>query len=873
MAYRSEYDFLGGYDHARHAGVLHVSDHHYSPGKKQWTWGCGDFGKSWDLNLTDADGPYVELMAGVFTDNQPDFTWLEPGEEKRFTQYFMPYSKIGMVRNASREAAIALDLVGTEAAGGSEAVVGACSTAKRAFRVTLACAGRLCLDESVTISPADPFTARVVLPPDTRQKDLRLHLQSADGAVSLSYRPDDESAPLVPEPARPVPPPSRIQSQEELYFTGLHLEQYRHATFRPEDYYREGLRRDPGDSRCNCAQGLLLLRRGSFSESEAYFRRAIERLTERNANPRDGEPSLYLGYALELQQKDAEAEDLYFKASWNWALKAPAFHGLARLALRQGAYARALAYADESLHANPKNHAARTLKIIALRKLERTTEAISESDVLLNGDPLNPAGLNERLILGFHEPGEEELRRRVLAPDTTNVLEAALEYVSLGCDEEARDLLTARGAGGEVHRLSPLAFYLLGFIAERAGRHEEAVAQIRRADTLPTGTCFPNQVEAIAVLETAGRLLPDGSRSFYYLGNLLYDKRQVSRAVSAWERAAALDPSFPTARRNLALAAFNKLGDPARARREVERAFTLDPADPRLLFELDQMYKRMSVDPVERLRLLDEHPQLVRRRDDLTLELISLLTLQGEYERARDLLLDRHFHPWEGGEGKVTRQYVVSMLGLSKRALMASKVSTAVQSARSALVFPACLGEGKLAGARENDVHYTLGCALHKAGDAAEAKGAFERAASGWIEPSFSMSYNDQPADMLFFQGLALTRLLRLDEAHARFRRLVDYSERNRDAVISIDYFAVSLPDFLIFEDDLTRRNRIFCAYLEGLGRLGLAVSQGHDDDGEADRRTDLTEARRLLQGVIAEDPSHGGARETLRDLDSGWEF
>ena len=30
-------------------------------------------------------------MTGVYTDNQPDFTWLKPMEEKTFTQYFMPY--------------------------------------------------------------------------------------------------------------------------------------------------------------------------------------------------------------------------------------------------------------------------------------------------------------------------------------------------------------------------------------------------------------------------------------------------------------------------------------------------------------------------------------------------------------------------------------------------------------------------------------------------------------------------------------------------------------------------------------------------------------------------------------------------------------
>lgn len=43
--------------------------------------GNGDFGKAWDRNLTDEDGPYIELMTGMYTDNQPDFTWLQPYEE------------------------------------------------------------------------------------------------------------------------------------------------------------------------------------------------------------------------------------------------------------------------------------------------------------------------------------------------------------------------------------------------------------------------------------------------------------------------------------------------------------------------------------------------------------------------------------------------------------------------------------------------------------------------------------------------------------------------------------------------------------------------------------------------------------------------
>ncbi|MEN0021467.1 MAG: DUF5107 domain-containing protein, partial [Planctomycetota bacterium] len=101
MAYHSNYNYVGSYDWGREAGLLHVANRHVSPGKKQWTWGHGDFGQAWDRHLTDEDGPYIELMCGVFTDNQPDFTWLAPGEQKNFTQYFMPYKGVGRVGNAT----------------------------------------------------------------------------------------------------------------------------------------------------------------------------------------------------------------------------------------------------------------------------------------------------------------------------------------------------------------------------------------------------------------------------------------------------------------------------------------------------------------------------------------------------------------------------------------------------------------------------------------------------------------------------------------------------------------------------------------------------------------------------------------------------
>ena len=41
----------------------------------------------------------------MFTDNQPDFTFLKPYEEKSFTQYFMPYKQAGALKNAGTQVA------------------------------------------------------------------------------------------------------------------------------------------------------------------------------------------------------------------------------------------------------------------------------------------------------------------------------------------------------------------------------------------------------------------------------------------------------------------------------------------------------------------------------------------------------------------------------------------------------------------------------------------------------------------------------------------------------------------------------------------------------------------------------------------------
>ncbi len=272
MAYHSDFDFMGNYDHRRRAGMLHVADHHLVPGKKQWTWGNGDFGQAWDRQLTDEDGPYIELMCGAFTDNQPDFSWIQPGEEKSFRQVFMPYKEIGPACNANEHVALSL-----QAAGG-QAHFGVYSSSPRVLHVQLACQGQMLYDQLTNLNPEKVLLYHTPMPSGATPQDLTLQVHAGD-TLLLAYTPLPDEKPAIPSPATPAHLPEEIETNEELFLNGLHLEQYRHATFSAEPYYQEALRRDPGDSRCNNALGLLSLRRGSF------LRHAIISIKRSSARP------------------------------------------------------------------------------------------------------------------------------------------------------------------------------------------------------------------------------------------------------------------------------------------------------------------------------------------------------------------------------------------------------------------------------------------------------------------------------------------------------------------------------------------------------------------------------------------------------------
>jgi tetratricopeptide (TPR) repeat protein len=821
-------DFFCGYDHRAQAGVLHIADHHIAPGKKQWTWGNHEFGYSWDRSLTDSDGPYIELMAGVYTDNQPDFSFLAPGETKHFSQFWYPLQRIGPPQAASLLCALSLTTREHRVTIGVQATEHLSDTT-----VTLLCRGGIAADWTQDIHIGKPILLEHTFENAVPESDLAVTVE-ANGLLLLRYAPGEIVPAPVPTVAMEPPAPSAIASNEELYLTGLHLAQYRHATRRPEFYWQEALRRDPYDARANAALGEWHMQRGEFATAEALLRKAIQRLTKLNPNPADGQAFYLLGLVLRSMDRHSESYDAFSKATWNAAWKAPAHYALAQADAAAGRWDAALQHARRSLACDADYLNVRNLIVLALRALGRKDEAaamLAETRAL---DPLDR--WSRHLALGD------------VPRDNRALLDLVWDYVACGQYDTAIPLLDAADASA-TDGSTPLVHYTFGYLKHRLGRISEADEAWQRAAAAPPDYCFPHRLEEMLVLQAVVEAVRSDARAPYYLGNLLYDRRRYDEAIELWQRAASFDAAFPTVHRNLGIALFNVRGDADAAVAAFDRAQAADPSDGRILYERDQLCKRAGVAPQQRLAELLHHRDLVAMRDDLSVEVATLYNQTGKPEQALSGLLSRNFQPWEGGEGLVLGQFVRASLLLARHAIAAGKPADAIAHLEAALHPPQSLGEARHLLANKSDIEYALGIAHAAAGNSSEAERWWQRASQQTGD--FQQMSVLTVSDMTYWRGAALEKLQQRAQAEQVFRSIAVYADELDVQEPKIDYFATSLPAMLLFHEDLHLRNRVLAAFLRAQATYGL-------DGAEA--------AIPMLRAVLTLDDNHAGASDLLQE-------
>lgn len=849
MITATEGDFFGGYDHAAQAGLVHVADRHIAPGKKQWTWGNHEFGYNWDRCLTDPDedgiyAPYIELMAGVYTDNQPDFSFLAPGETRTFSQFWYPIRKIGIPVAANLRGALSFR---TE---GNGVHVGVCVTAATPdAEIELRSGSEILQHWTEDLQPQEPFVATFALPAGCAEDKLSVTIRQK-GETILRFAPGEVTPARAPESATEPPPPSEIASADELYITGLHLAQYRHATRQPEQYWREAVRRDPGDIRSNTALGVHHMKRGEFAVAEEHLRRAIARLTSRNPNPYDGEAYYQLGLCLRWQRRDDDAYAAFYKSAWNAAWRTPAYLALAHLDARRQQWQTALEHVVQALRTDSDNLEALCLRAIVLRRLNRPAESDLQLAEALHLDPLNH--------LACH------LSTGLLPPDGQSRLDLAFDYARFGLLADAVEVLSAPLPPAPNDGSPAMLAYTHGALLLELGDPEAAGDIWREAAEMPVAYVYPSRLEEMRVLEVAIAANPRDPRAPLYLGNLLYDRRRYTEAIAQWESAAALDPRLAMAHRNLGIAYFNVLGDTVKATEAFDRAFQADPKNPRVLYERDQLWKRTGVTPAVRLNEMIRHPELLGERDDLSVELAALLNLTGEPQRALDVILSRQFQPWEGGEGLVLAQFFRANLLLAQQELAAGEPQRARSRLAQALNPPHSLGESWHLLASQSEPLYWLGTACAACGDLAEARQFWLRGAR--TAGDFQQMAVAAISSNSFWVASCMDALSRHDadpasaaqtaaEARKLFEQIREFAVELEHRRPVVDYFATSLPAMLLFHEDIALRNWIDSRFLQAQAAFGLHHT---------------TEARTLAQQVLASDPAHAGVSGLLQQISAG---
>lgn len=806
-------DFFGGYDFKAGGGFVHVADRQIAPGKKQWTWGNHEFGFAWDRELTDTNGPYIELMAGVYTDNQPDFSYLAPYETKTFSQFWWPIQGIGPVHQATEKAALRLVVRDDRVIE-----LGLCVSEKTECRIVIRRDKALMLDETIFLKPGESWTNSELEFKGENPSEMSAEVFNGGGVCILSHRPVDVNVlkrerEVATEPAAP----DEIASADELYFTGEHLEQYRHPTRAPDLYWQEALRRDDGDARCNIGMGRRALKSGRLAAAEGYFRKAVARLTRRHPNPETGEAHYFLGLTLFYQNRLDEAYGVFSKAAWNHAWRCAAYYQLACIDCRKHRTEAACSHLDESIAVNGDHHKAQVLLAILLRH-DRENEALSILADLLDVDPLDHWARHELMLHGELTEGEFLKGCR---NDAQTILDLVFDYADAGFVEEAAELLLLHLDNPVTPSATPnplsraiVSLYVLAWLRQDASLLGQARQQA-------PDYFFPSRLHEQFVLEWVLQQTGADPVAAYGLGNYFYDLKRHDEALVCWERSVADGAAFATVFRNLGIGTWNIRHDGAAARASYLHAIELDRSDPRLVSEYDQLCAKLNDPIADRLRFLEDHHDLVLLRDDCTVALATLHNLSGNPVKALEIVTSRRFHPWEGGEGSVLRQFTTAHFLLGRKLLEAGNAHSALIHFNSAMDTPESLGEAYHFLQAKADVNYWTGRALKALGQSDEAANHFELSAGE--AGDFSEMAVTAHSPLSYFRGLSLRELGRGNEATTLFVDFKAYALSKLNETARIDYFATSLPNLLVFDEDLqARRNAenhlLLALALHGLG-------------------------------------------------------
>lgn len=777
FAWNYETDYFGGYNHGKDAGVVYIGNHHLAPGMKFFTFGGGRDGQAWDERLTDDDGPYLELMAGAFSDNQPDYSFIRPNESKFTTQYWFPVHKLQGMEFANLNGALTLSVQNNSLS------VKLITTSKQTdARLKIVNGQETVVDKVINISPDAPFSFETSVNLKIVRTNVEVTLIDRNGELLLAYKPQIYDKIKMPKAVVPPINPGDIATVEELFIEGSRLDQFYNTQVPSAPYYDEALKRDSLNSSVNIQLGIECCKKFMWLEAEEYLSKAIARIADNYVHPKNAEAYYYLGYAQEQQNKIKQACDNYYKATWDAGMAASAFFRLANIDCKAGKYLTALDLISRSLDFNRKNLQGISLISIIQNKLGFSKKALLLLEQTANENPLDLTTLNQLVLtyrlIGDTDKESQYLKRitEIMGTNPQSFLETAAFYMNCGEYGSIIDLISridiTKNPGGSSY---PELYYYLGYCYDHTNKQGLSEKYYKLAAGLSPEYCFPFRFESLQVLKEAYSKNHSDGNCAYYLGNLMYDN-QPSEALKWWNIAVGnANPTYHVFR-NLAYAYSTLNKDYAKAIPLMEKAISMNNKDPRLFYELDIMFENNKTDIATRLNILEKNLNVVKLRADLTNRLVGIYTISGKYDKAIQLLTSYHFFTAEGERG-IRTYYEDAFILNGINNYDGKKYAKAIENFMKADEYPSNMEVGRPARPeRVGQIYFYIGLCYEGLRNKAEATKYFQKA----------VEYELRNSPYLYYQSLAFLKLGKNEDAERVRKRLEEYANRG----ITADFFS-----------------------------------------------------------------------------------
>ena len=730
-------------------------------------------------------------MAGSYSDNQPNFSWLEPYETKEFSQYWYPISRVGTPTFANLDIAFKIDreksvLRIQSTAAHKNAEISVTDNGSTVFKTACDLSPEVC--EEFKISSLPEYVTVSV---------------SAEGETLAVYEEKNFDKFNMPDVIEDMPVAANMNSAEELYLSGLHIAQYRDPAVWPDSYFKQALQRDINHIPSLIAMAKFEYGRYDFESAKEYAERAIKNVTIYNERVQSGEVYYVYAQILEALGEYKKAYDYYYKAAWAADSIAKSMTRIAMLDIRNKDYKAALKHADTALDYGRKNSLAKTVRVIATKALR--LDAAEMIDEELTADPLNH-------YMRYLSNAEDFYCIMDSNPLET-CLDIAFDFDAMGLYKENVSLLSGL-LRAKPETAQPMLFYALGYYKYLCG--EDGEEEYKKGAEAEVGKTYPVRKEEMRILEAVIARTGD-SKAKMLLGCLLYNKRHYEKAAALWEEC-----GDSTSIRNLAVAYFSHLDRKDEALSLMKKAIALSPDSEQLIYETVVLMDKLGAPAKEKIELLSSHKIT---RDDCFTELAKAYNQALQPEKAIETLMSHSFVPCEGGEHAIADQCLFAHLVIGRNALGSGNVKEALEIFRKGQILPQSLGAGIWNHCKLVPLKYFEAVCLEIIGEKVKADEIFTYIATIGIEYFSNMHLKELP----YYQACAWKHLgeeIKAQRTITKYRREWSGIDKIRD-----NGFFGTTPFFISFTDDPKRLRRALHCYLNAL----IA-----EFTGESDKATSL---------------------------------